>query len=223
MPNEQPDQLSIDDSGPRVRLAVPAMTRVLALLVALIPTVMLTLAEDQSRQNKSEEPDSFGVESPILKLNLSNDRSAPEAPRNAVARLEKKLEEAKGDAKGVERLCKKGVLSKVEMEQRLLKVMECEIGLASARLAEAKGKVAELESGVASSESAKDQLATAKAALNQLSEAAEAATTKRERAELEAAEANLHRQQQLLKLGVAGKSDVDRAEEKLAELTAQKH
>ena len=47
MPNEQPDQLSIDDSGPRVRLAVPAMTRVLALLVALIPTVMLTLAEDQ--------------------------------------------------------------------------------------------------------------------------------------------------------------------------------
>ena len=46
---------------------------------------------------------------------------------------------------------------------------------------------------------------------------------KRERAELETAEANLHRQQKLLKLGIAGKSDVDRAEEKLAELTAQKH
>ena len=80
-----------------------------------------------------------------------------------------------------------------------------------------------MESGVASSESAKDQLATAKAARKQLSEAAEAATAKRQRAELEAAEANLHRQQQLLKLGAAGKSDVDRTEEKLAELKAQKH
>jgi hypothetical protein len=67
MTNEQPDQLSIDDSGPRVRLAVPAMTRVRALLVALIPTVMLTLAEDQSRRNKSEQPDSFGVEPSVLK------------------------------------------------------------------------------------------------------------------------------------------------------------
>ena len=199
------------------------MTRVLALLVALIPTVTLAPAEDQSRRNKSEEPASFGVESPILKVNLSNDRSAPEVPSDAVARSEKKLEEAKEDAKGVERLCKNGVLSKVEMEQRLLKVMECEAELASARLAEAKGKVAELESGVASSERAKDQLATAKTALKQLSEAAEAAMAKRERAELETAEANIHRQQQLLKLAVAGKSDLDRAEEKLAELKVQKH
>ena len=61
MPNEQPDQLSIDDSGPRVRLAVPAMTRVLALLVAFMPTVMLTLAEDQSRRNNQRDPHSFGV------------------------------------------------------------------------------------------------------------------------------------------------------------------
>ena len=62
-----------------------------------------------------------------------------------------------------------------------------------------------------------------KASLKQLSEATEAAKAKRERAELEIAEANLHRQQQLLKLGVAGKSDLDRAEEKVAELKAQKH
>jgi hypothetical protein len=109
------------------------------------------------------------------------------------------------------------------MEQRLLKVLECEAELASARLAEGKGKVAELESGVPSGESANNQLASAKAALKQLSEAAETATAKRERAQLEAAEANLHRQQQLLKIGVAGRSDLDRAEEKLAELKAQEH
>jgi multidrug resistance efflux pump len=199
------------------------MSHVLVLLVALVPTVAFALAEDQSRPNKSEKSDSVDVEPPILKQNLSTDPSAPEAWGDAVARLEKRLEEAKGDATGVERLCKNGVLSKVEMEQRLLNVTQCEAELASARLAEAKGKVAELESYVASDQSAKDQLATAKAALKQLSEAAEAAMAKRERAELEAAEANVHRQQQLLKLGVAAKSDVDRAEEKLAELKAQKN
>ena len=69
----------------------------------------------------------------------------------------------------------------------------------------------------------KDQLASAKAALKQLSEATEAARAKRERAELEAAEANVRRQQQLLKLGLAAQSDVDGAEEKLAELKAQKN
>jgi hypothetical protein len=79
------------------------------------------------------------------------------------------------------------------------------------------------ESGAASDESAKDQLASAKAALKQLSDAAATGTAKRERAELEAAEANVRRQQQLLKLGVAAKSDVDYAEEKLAELKTQKH
>ena len=57
----------------------------------------------------------------------------------------------------------------------------------------------------------------------QLIEAAQLAVAKRERAELEFAEANLRRQQKLLKLGSAHKSDVTRAEEKLAELKAPKN
>ena len=87
MPNEQPDQFSIDDSRPRVRLAVPAMTRVLALLVALIPTVMLTLAEDQSRQNKSEQPDSFGVEPSVLKQTSQMLRVGLETPSALIVQL----------------------------------------------------------------------------------------------------------------------------------------
>jgi multidrug resistance efflux pump len=196
---------------------------VLALLVTLFPAVTLTLAQDQSRPNKSEESNSFNAELPILTQKLSGDRPTPEAPGAAVARLETKLEEAKRDAKGVEGLCKRGVLSKLEMEQRLLNVTQCEAELAHARLAGAKQKIADLQSNVASGESAKDQLASAKAALEELSEATEAAKAKRERAELEAAEANVRRQQQLLKLGLAAQSDVDGAEEKLAELKAQKN
>ena len=109
------------------------------------------------------------------------------------------------------------------MEQRLLKVMQCEAELANSRLAEANWKVGELESQVASGESTRDQLATAKTALKQLSATAEAANAKRERAELETAEGNVRRQQQLLKLGLAAKSDVERAEEKLTELKTQKN
>jgi hypothetical protein len=109
------------------------------------------------------------------------------------------------------------------MEQRLLKVIQSEAEVASARLAEAKQKLAELESGVTVGESTKDQLASAKAALKHLSEGTEAAKARRERAELESAEANRRRQQQLLKLGLATQSDVDGAEEKLTELKAQKN
>src|SRR6202035_3261474 len=45
----------------------------------------------------------------------------------------------------------------------------------------------------------------------------------RERAELEAAEANVRRKQKLLKVGSADKTDVDRAQEKLAELKSPKN
>ena len=53
-------------------------------------------------------------------------------------------------------------------------------------------------------------------------EAAHAATAKREQAEMDAAEANVHRQEKLLALGSARKSDVARAEQKLADLKSRK-
>ncbi len=199
------------------------MIRAVALPVALLATVMLTLAAGQSPENKSDEPEAFDIEPPILKQNLS-DQPLPAAgtPDAEVARLEKQLERAKGNADGAERLYKIGVLAKVEVEQRLLRVVRTESDLANARVTQAKEKVAEDESRVASGETPKDELDAAKATLAQLTEAAQVALAKRERAELEAAEANVRRQQKLLKLGSAGKSDVDRAEEKLAELRAPK-
>jgi hypothetical protein len=195
------------------------MIRAVALPVVLLATLLLTTAA-----NKSEEPDAFDIEPPILKQNLSNEPlPATGTPDAEVARLEKQLERAKRNADGAERLYKIGVLAKVEVEQRLLKVVRSESDLANARVAQAKEAVAEQESRVASGEDAKGELALAKATLAQLTEAAQVAAAKRERAELEVAEANVRRQQKLLKLGSAGKSDVDRAQEKLAELKAPKN
>jgi len=189
----------------------------LALPVTLLALAMAVWAADQSAENKSEEPDSFDVEPPILKQNLSDEP----LPNGDLARLEKQLERAKQNAAGAERFYKIGVLAKMEVEQRSLKVMRCESDLANARVARAKGELAEKESQLATGEITRDELESMKTALAQLTEAAQAATAKRERAELEAAEANLRRQQKLLKLGIGQKSDVTRAEEKLAELKAQ--
>jgi hypothetical protein len=195
------------------------MTRIFALLVTAFALAMAAWAADQSAENKSEEPDSFDVEPPILKQNLSDEP----LPNGDLARLEKQLERAKQNAAGAERLCKIGVLAKMEVEQRLLKVVRCESDLANARVARAKEELAEKESQLATGEITRDELESMKTALAQLAEAAQAATAKRERAELEAAEANLRRQQKLLKLGIGQKSDVTRAEEKLADLKAQKN
>ena len=197
------------------------MIRGVVLLVTFLSSAIIALAVDQS--SNSDEPGEFDIEPPILKQNLSDELAESATPDGDVARCEKKLEHAKRNAAGAERLWKIGVLAKVEVEQRALKAIKCEAELASARVARAKGTVAEQESRVASGESTKQELEVAKTALAQSTEAEQKALAKRESAELEFAEANLRRQQRLLKLGSAHKSDVTNAEEKLAELKAPKN
>jgi multidrug resistance efflux pump len=196
------------------------MIRAITLPVMFLTSAMIALAADQS--SNSDEPGEFDVEPPILKQNLSDELAEAGTPDGDVARCEKKLERAKRNAAGAERLWKIGVLAKVEVEQRALKMVKCETELVSARVAQAKETVAQQESRVASGETTKQELEVAKTALAQLIEAEQKAVAKRETAELEFAEANLRRQQRLLKLGSAHKSDVTNAEEKLAELKAPK-
>jgi multidrug resistance efflux pump len=200
---------------------IGTMIRVIALPVMFLTSAMIALAADQS--SNSDEPGEFDIEPPILKQNLSDELAEAGTPDGDIARCEKKLERAKRNAAGAERLWKIGVLAKVEVEQRALKVIKCEAELASARVAQAKERVVEQESRVASGETAKQELDVAKAAVTQLIEAEQNAVAKRESAELESAEANLRRQQKLLKLGSAHRSDVTNAEEKLAELKAPKN
>jgi hypothetical protein len=197
------------------------MIRAIALPVMLLTSAMIALAADQS--SNSDEPGEFDIEPPILKQNLSDELAEAGTPDGDVARCEKKLERSKRNAAGAERMWRIGVLAKVEVEQRALKVIKCEAELASARVSQAKGAVAEQEPRVVSGEAIKQELEVAKTALAQLIEAEQKAVAKRESAELEFAEANLRRQQRLLKLGSAHKSDVTNAEEKLAELKAPKN
>ena len=196
------------------------MIRAIALPVMFLTSAMVVLAADQS--SNSDDLGEFDIEPPILKQNLSDELAEAGTPDGDVARCEKKLERAKRNAAGAERLWKIGVLAKVEVEQRALKAVKCEAELASARVTQAKETVAAQETRVASGETSKQELEVAKTALAELIEAEQKSVAKRETAELEFAEANLRRQQRLLKLGSAHKSDVTNAEEKLAELKGPK-
>src|SRR5215467_7707605 len=117
------------------------MIRAIALPVTFLTSVMIALAADQS--SNSDEPGEFDIEPPILKQNLTDElAAAPGTPDADVARCEKKLERAKKNAAGAERLWKIGVLAKVEVEQRSLNVVKGEAELASARVAQAKERLA---------------------------------------------------------------------------------
>jgi hypothetical protein len=200
------------------------MTRIFALLVTVIATA-IALAADELPQNQSDEPESFDIEPAPLMQNRPGEQLSPVTAAGGidVSRLEKELDRAKKNASGAERLYKIGVLAKVEVEQRALKVVRLESDLANAQVARAKAELAAQESQLAAGESTKDELEAAKATLAQLTEAAQIAAANRERAELGAAEANVRRQEKLLHLGSAHKSDVNRAQEKLAELKAPKN
>src|SRR5436305_7116601 len=112
------------------------MTRISALLVTVTAIAMAALGADES---PGEQPDSFDIEPPILKENLSEEPFlSTAAPDSDLGRLEKQLERAKKNAAGAEHLWKIGVLAKVEVEQRALKVVRLESNLTNEQLESAK-------------------------------------------------------------------------------------
>ena len=196
------------------------MLRGAALIFGVVATTLFA-------QEPNKDPDSFDIEPPLLIPNRDDEQHAKTAPSPGrdvdLAKLEKEFERAKRNAAGVERLCKIGALSKLEAEQRALRLVHLEFDLANARLVCAKEEMLEKEKQLTASEIAKTDMTQTEAGLARAIEAAHAATAKREQAELDAAEANVHRQEKLLALGSARKSDVERAAQKLAELKSQKN
>jgi len=196
------------------------MLRGAALLLGLVATTLFA-------QEPNKDPDSFDIEPPLLIPNRTDEQLAKAAPSPArdvdLAKLEKEFERAKRSAAGAERFCKIGALSKLEAEQRALRLVHLEFDLANARLVCAKEEMLEKEKQLTAGEIAKTEMTQTEASLALAIEAAHAATAKREQAEVEAAEANVHRQEKLLALGSARKSDVERATQKLAELKSQKN
>jgi hypothetical protein len=196
------------------------MLRGIALVFGCIATTLFA-------QDPAADPDSFDIEPPLLIPNRGDEKIAKgeSSPTRDVdlAKLEKEFERAKRNAAGLDRLLKIGALSKLEVEQRQLRVVHLEFDLANARLVSAKEQMLEKERRLKAGEVAKTEVRPTENSLALAIEAAHAASAKREQADIDAAEANVHRQEKLLALGSARKKDVERAVQKLADLKSQKN
>jgi len=182
------------------------------------------LAEEELPQDPSETLD---IEPPLLIQEMpgrSPLQSTPDIAANLdPGRIGIALEKAKKSAAAGERLYRSGVIAKVDAENRVLKVVRLEAELANAQLEIAKQNIASQQSRFEAGEIAQSELELASSALAAATHEAAAVTAQREKAELEAALLNLRRQKKLLAVGSGRKSEVNRAEEKVAALQEQKN
>jgi hypothetical protein len=199
-----------------------AMLRRLALVFLIASAATLGAQEEELPKNPEEAMD---IEPPLLIQEAPNQNvvyTRPDAPDQQPApdldRLTASLEKARKSAASGERLYKGGIIAKVEAENRVLKVIRLEAELAQAKLELAKQNVATQETRREAGEIAESEVEAARSAEIAALKEAEAATAKKEKAELDAAELNLRRQQKLLAMGSGRKAEVNRAQEKLSTL-----
>ena len=191
-------------------------------VVAYVAIVSLSLSSLLAQEVPKSDDESFDIEPPLLvkpwePQSAPDDSSEDAVPLDA-AKLAQRLEEAKKSAAATARLVKRGVLSKFEAEQRALRVVRLESELAKAQMTSAQQQLTSLKARFLAGQASQPEVDAATTAVTQASAAAQEAGAKYHKAQLDAAELNLRRQRQLLKLGSAHKSDVARAEEKLAQL-----
>jgi hypothetical protein len=191
-----------------------------AFFVAIAAFAADELPQEIAGESLDIEPPLLIREAPAEKRPGSASQPAPEKEVHVLAA---QLERAKKNAASADRLYRMGVLAKVEAEQRMLKVVRLQSELERARLTRAKEEAARQQSRFQAGEISKAELETIESALVQALMTAQKASATRERAELEAALLNLHRQEKLLALGSGRKSAVNRAEEKVAALKRQKN
>jgi outer membrane protein TolC len=197
------------------------MVRWLAWLVTI---VVATSAVAQDGLPKRDGDDSLDIEPPLLIKDGKPLAALPASDNSArdPEQLQSALDRARRSAGAGERQFKAGIIAKVQVEERALKVVRLEADLANARLQLAKDEHAAQQERFGTGEITRAELDAAAVALANATEAARIANENRERAEVEAAQTNLRRQQKLLALGSAHKADVNRAEAKLSELIRQR-
>ena len=194
------------------------------LLRSTLPLVVALATATAQELPKRSGPTDLDLAEPKLMLNdvpytpvpgeLSTTVQAPAS----VAKLEVALDRAKKNAALRERLCKQGVLSKLEAEQGQMKVVKLTKDLADARVEAEKHEVDDLHKQPATDEATKKKVTEAEERLTTETTAAEDAKVKLDQAIRTAAEIRVWRERKLLALGAGSKSAVKRAEAALQTL-----
>ena len=182
----------------------------------------LLLAEDELPQDP-EEP--LEIEPPLLIQEIPKRTTGRSDSVAAVEtdpeRIQVALEKAKKNAASGERLFRSGIIAKVDVENRTLKVLRLEADLANARLEIAKHDAESLQTRFDAGEIQSAEIETAKSTLTAATDEAASAVAKRDKAEMDEALLNLQRQKKLLAVGSGRKADVNRAQEKVSTLQQQ--
>ena len=204
--------------------------RILPAMASLRFTLLLAFALGTAAAQdlpKRSAPGDFDPAEPKLMLNdvpyvpvlpeSAADPGADQAPAD-VAKLVAAVERAKQNAAFRERMCKDGVLSKLEAEQGEMKVVRLMKDLENARLEAAKRDVEEQGKQAPANEAAKKALAEAEARLATATTAAQDANAKWEQAQRAAAELRVWRERKLMALGAGSRPSLKRAEAALQNL-----
>ncbi len=200
------------------------------LIFPLIVTIWAGQSFAADQLPAADEEESFDIEPALLipyerprEPVIAKENEAGPQPAVDIEKLTKDVERAKRSALNAERLFRMGALARVEAEQRALRVVRLQAELENAKLARLKTDNEKADTVAAIKASPVASAAAPKPNDIELARAiqsAHAAARKREQAEIEAAEANLARQQKLLSLGSGRKADVAKAAQKLEQLKA---
>ncbi len=117
-----------------------------------------------------------------------------------------------------QKLWKAGVLAKVEAERATLQTARSRVTLAHARVAKQQTALEELRARAKDGAAPADAIASAESALQTAQAMAAEAEASLRRTELLLAEANVDRQRRLIELGAGSKTQLQRAENALANL-----
>lgn len=191
-----------------LRLRVKSVVQ-FGLATALLTTTLVA-------QEPPQDDSSFDIEPPLLVS--PGDLAKASEPPATVETLRKRLQRSRENAAAGLRLVKVGAIARVEGEQRELRVQRLVAELAEAELAVAEEQVATQKKRREAGEISQAELDAATTALARTEATAQNARAEYDKAELDAAALAVRRQRRLYAEGSARKSDVARAEDKLAAL-----
>jgi hypothetical protein len=154
------------------------------------------------------------------KLMLDGPHSSPApAPEDGIDQKEAAFRLAEERAADSEQLFKEGILARVEVEARMLRVVQAKKELLEARLTVAAAQADTVKKSFDTHAATQAELDSANTALKTAQENAAEAAADWNKAEIDAATVDLQRKRKLYAEGVGSKREVELAEDRLAMLT----
>jgi len=184
------------------------------MIAALVGTALLR-AQDLPKRDPGAPLDF----EPKLMLDGPHALPAPSSPEAGVGQLEDALRVAEQHAADSEQLFKEGILARVEVEARMLRVVRARKELADARLAAATAQSDAARKSLEAHQASQADLDAANTALETARENAAAASAEWKKAQIDAATIDLKRKRKLYAEGVGSRHEVEMAEDRLVLLS----